>query len=127
MKNLVIDRKKWGTGREGGSLLNTNNEKLCCLGFFCLAAGASRAQIRDTPMPVDYYSPFPVCQTESFLKEIAPLVKKRSKTEYQNNRICGLLSVVNDSESKRYKNPAKREARIKELFAKVGTKVKFIN
>lgn len=52
MKELVIDRKKWARGGNGGpACLLNGNGNMCCLGFLAKACGASNAQIDGVGMP----------------------------------------------------------------------------
>lgn len=114
METLVIDRKRWGTGAQGGSLRDSHTGKQCCLGFYCEAKGCKR--IRDFGLP-DALS-------EVSLAKIPVLLN----TKHQNNAITMCLSKVNDSQSRAYiLHPERRERRIQTLFRKLGVLVKFIN
>ncbi len=53
MMRVEISREKWlrGEGHDGSQLLRKSDKKMCCLGFVCLALGATREQIMDVGLP----------------------------------------------------------------------------
>lgn len=53
MQKLIIDRSKWLRGDEKGTsyLLRSSDNKMCCLGFLCIALGAKEEDIRQVEMP----------------------------------------------------------------------------
>jgi hypothetical protein len=121
---LEINRQRWGTGNDGGKLLNPDNNKMCCLGFFCRQAGVKAGVIKGEGMPAD-------------LCDIAyggGLVTKHQRAIFdtvvtsrnQNRKVTTQLATVNDSTAPKFvKNPLLRETRIKQLFGKLGVKVVF--
>lgn len=119
IKTLRIDRKKWGTGYEGGTLLNEVG-KMCCLGFYCLKAGYKAKDIIYESMP------YLIDSSDKLRK--GDLKKLVSKDSYGNSVLAAKLAMVNDSDSPYYvKNPKRRENQIKKLFLKMGVKVTFYN
>lgn len=113
---LKINRRKWGTGDEGGSLLNPVTGKMCCLGFFCLAAGVPKAELEGEPMPAGIKD----CLEYPKLKTVVNFQKRVNKF------VTTQLSTVNDSEAPKFvNNPKAREARIAKLFGELGVTVEF--
>jgi len=43
---LTIEREKWLRGTGEGSLLDSEQKKMCCVGFFALALGYSKKEIQ---------------------------------------------------------------------------------
>ena len=125
---LTIDRKRWGFGNKGGSLLNGEG-KMCCLGFFALQCGYTRKDIFDKGTPLDIFNGKDIMtikelSSDTKANKLKPLI---SSNRIANNSTCTLLITANDSTSTLYHNPVKRENRIKELFKRIGVAVKFIN
>ena len=52
MKKLVIDRSKWLRGGSQSRLLNESGS-MCCLGFYCAAAGVPTVDMLNVPIPLD--------------------------------------------------------------------------
>lgn len=124
IKVLKINRQKWGTGDAGGKLLNADNNKMCCLGFFCRQAGVRAKDIEGEGMPAD------ICMSEFGTSKLKPSQRPLFDTivnsRNQNRKVATKLAGVNDSTAPKFtKNPAARESRIKELFGSVGVKVVF--
>jgi hypothetical protein len=120
MKNLTINRKRWGTGSEGKALLNVESNKMCCLGFVCRAAGFKANEIRGESMPSE------ICNFDKLSTRASRLLPFINVQRRNDRSITHQLASVNDSETT-YKNPAKREARITALMAKLGIRVNFVN
>lgn len=119
--SLTINRKRWGTGKEGGMLLSSENNKMCCLGFYCRDAGVRKKDIWGLAMPSE------VASAKSAPKLI-PLIKEHSwDGTWEDKKITSNLAEVNDATKGIYSNPERREKRIKQLFSKLGVKVKFVN
>ncbi len=118
IKNLTIDRKTWGNGNNhhGGSLLDGQGFR-CCLSFYAEEAGIKLNKMKYRGMPSSLFGvrcpPALEC-----------LIDKEEDRDENDNKISKNLAKVNDS---KYFSPKKRESRIKELFAQIGVKVKFIN
>lgn len=110
VKTLFINRAKWGFGVNGGKLLNKNG-KMCCLGFAAKKCSYTDEEILNIGMP-------------SELKSKGKL-SVFNGVDTSDSKIAWNLATINDSETGRYKNPQKKEKRIKEIFSKIGTKVIF--
>jgi hypothetical protein len=53
---LTIDRKRWQRGRDtGGTLLDSCDNTMCCLGFVCKAFGLADADIADIALPAQMH------------------------------------------------------------------------
>lgn len=96
---LIIDRKRWlrGEGEEVSSLLRRYDNKMCCLGFLCLAIGFSPTQITGIASPARLlrHGSYPE-KTETFAQ--------LKLTEYlgqvlSNTDSCIWLMKANDSKS----------------------------
>ena len=126
MKILKINRQKWGVGDEGGSLLNKDTRKYCCLGFFAKQVGYRDNDISEIGSPSDFVTAIdePAKRTKR-IEKLKPLLTVEKNNFASDNRICKNLMSVNDSKSDHYKNPKKRESRITELFKQIGITVKF--
>lgn len=50
---FTVDRKRWlrGEGERNSLLLRAADDKMCCLGFACLAAGHTEGEIRGVATP----------------------------------------------------------------------------
>lgn len=122
---VVVNRKKWARGGEGGnsSLLNTRGN-MCCLGFAAMATGkVKRKDIRDRGGPEDL-------DVDLFYGNKHPLPQLLTRRR-SNNKTCTALIEVNDScpENDPSDIPfldrpilkgSVRESRIKALGKKVG-------
>lgn len=113
---LKINRKKWLRNDDTDSFLLRNRDaKMCCLGFYALAKGLRRNQIRDCSSP-QYLE-------NKYIPKMKNLVRKRYD-EYENNKVCSRLMTWNDSVVITEKV---REEKIKYWFKKIGVEVEFIN
>ena len=139
MKTLIIDRKKWGRGRTGGSLLTDEfsevTGKMCCLGFFSRNCGFKPKEIRGIGLPeevienlmndVDTYGTMTKAETK---EKLFNKLKKRGFDLKSFKKIgTGLankLALINDNTDT---TDETKERKITELFGKVGIKVKFVN
>lgn len=123
-KTCDIVRKKWvrGQGSEESALLVENkiskhHNKMCCLGFLALAAGASRQDISGHLDPVllaEWSGEKPLVMDK--------LVTARHEN-YSHTSICYLLMRINDDV---ILSEEQREEQLTEQFAKIGVKVKFV-
>lgn len=113
LKTLRIERKFWGRGESGGSLLGIrpdNKGRMCCLGFYAKACGISRTEYENRAMP----------------DEVTPngVRKVRAWGLLLNNpKITQRLAAINDSINS---NDLHKETRIKAVFSKLGVKVRFV-
>lgn len=129
MKQLIIDRKRWLRGGDGGGyssyLFRDEDKKMCCLGFWCRSRGLSIDRIRDISSPIEVLNNFDrKDQTKTKTKTISLLSPLLTKNADNDNKICSLLMINNDNNKI---SEEERERRIGRDFAKIGIKVKFIN
>jgi len=107
---FTIKREKWGKYK----LLRSGdkNEQGCCLGHYAIACGIRRSVIEDYGALSD---------AVDFEKHrIEWLDGRNGQSDFQSS-----LIKANDDSSGKYKSPAAKEKRIKELFAKNGIEVTF--
>lgn len=129
LKKLTIDRRKWGRGNTGGSLLNKNGLK-CCLGFACTALGFKNRDILDEGIPSDLVSTYTKEKArsksveKSRAKKLDWLVEENGSGKFRASSAVNQLVGINDDSltSDNYK-----EAEITRIFKENGVKVKFIN
>lgn len=122
MKTLVINRKRWGFGANGGKLLREQSQKMCCLGFACRQAGFSAKDIVGQNMPADLKQ---IGVRPNLLTRLSDFISSRNGA--CNTKVATRLAEVNDSNSPRFKDQKVREKRIKELFKTINTRVQFVN
>lgn len=118
---LTIDRKQWMRGRGAGKLLNALDEKMCCLGFFAIACGASKDDIRDVRTPRSLMS-----YKSIFLDQLVAKLDAQGRILSMNNETADALMNTNDS---RDLTEEDREKEIAELMLQLNppVKVTFIN
>lgn len=118
---FTINRRWWmhKSVEEGGSLLlDSESNRKCCLGFYGLACGVDREQIKDIG---DY------CGTDdpnSLPEQLNWLWKKLDHpwVKYGETKLAEKLVKANDAKNLKL---AEKESKIKKLFAKKGIKVNF--
>jgi hypothetical protein len=120
LRELIIDRKKWGRGDTGGELLNYDG-LMCCLGFEARALGCTKKAIQDTAMPADIVNADP-----KLAKKFSWLVNADEiKTNlYGDSKDALTLAKLNDD---RTTSDKFKEREIKKIFKRNGIKVTFIN
>ena len=127
MLNVVIDRKTWGRGKI--TLLRNRADGLqCCLGFACLAAGATEDEITGWG-EVDYLVQRDYVKNERFLERVSGLLRLDSADNtYYSNETHNDLVRINDSMG-RHGNitEEKREADIIELGKKADINFSFVD
>jgi hypothetical protein len=106
VKSFVIDRAKWGVGKNGGSLLNPDTGLMCCLGHYMRALGATKRSMRWVGLP-----------GRTLLGGLPEWL-----TDIGVNTSVDRLVKSNDSCDISQKE---REKRVKEGFAAQGIKVSF--
>lgn len=151
---LVIDRTRWQRGNPAGSssLLNHKTGKMCCLGFYALAEGLTKYQIKDMSSPraavligTEY-----TAKDLTITPEKVPMHKLLAVTNYyadkevammDNTKHCDSMMMVNDvplgrmtkimkdNEPVQIKlgSESEREAILTEMFADIDVEVTFIN
>ncbi len=120
-----ISRKFWGTGDEGGSLLDASNGKMCCLGFYSLACGAPKRGILDASYLTSIEDTIPTTQRETtkwLNKRVNMKIGGQTTESFE-----GILAHVNDCETGMYKSRSRKEARIKSVFKQNGITVNFVD
>lgn len=115
MKQVTIDRQRWGRGKTGGKLADRNRQNCCCLSFVSNQLyGVSWNDMRCKSMP-------------SSVKNVDPtrcplLVQKGDFNHGISTDLAGDASGVNDSVTT---SDQSKESRIIALFAKAGIKIVF--
>lgn len=131
---LVIDRSRWLRGeKDGGRLLRPTDQKMCCLGFFALACGLSKADIDDHGEPQE---PFEHNRTLIVPDVLKPMVDTETeedwdedgepteKTNYSASNLAAKLMAANDDNDR---PESDREAEIARLFSTAGVEVAFVD
>ena len=123
---LIIDRTKWLRGEDDSYLLRSRDNKMCCLGFYCLACGILEEDIIGKAEPVE------LINEEKFSHE---KIKNLIILEYEegvdledldcdNSNVCDQLMSSNDN---RKITENEREEEIAGLFASIDVDVEFTN
>lgn len=107
---FTVERSKWlrGEGGHNSKLLCSQSGKMCCLGFFALSQGAAPEDIQDKRTPENIQHDW-----------TKPLVT----AQHINTAICDSLMIVNDSTG----YGESREQMLKEMFARIGVEVEFVD
>jgi hypothetical protein len=116
---LTIDRQKWGRGASGGSLLELNSGKMCCLGFLGLACGLKEDQIKAKAMPHEVKE----APTKNKTKWKSMIAKDDCGT-FGNSSLASKLANINDAQGTTDKQ---KEQAIKRQFKKIDIDVTFEN
>lgn len=136
-KNVfTVDRKTWlhGEGLSFSSLLRPGDHKRCCLGFYCQSLGVSDDDMLGIGQPnllpahiqkkLGLYDSW-FFEPRSHIRCWPPMPSEEIQELIRcNDRLVGSPTSKNDSTPLTEKY---REKRIKEIFAKHGVKVRFIN
>jgi hypothetical protein len=111
-----INRKNWGRGFRGGSLLNVDKVKkqinMCCLGVFARACGVSTKRLIDVDMPDELNGRIP--------KDLGQFINSSGK---DSTYLALKLAEYNDNKES---GDARKEAQIIKGFAEIGVKVRFV-
>ena len=116
-----ISRAYWGTGDEGGVLLDSTTGKMCCLGFYSLACDIPKERIVGLSYPFEIES---TSYTKSRLFQTNWL--KLSKKGIKDS-IARFLGEINDAEQGVNRKIATKEAKISKIFADNGITVTFVD
>jgi len=113
---LVIDRQRWLRGEEDSFLLRSDDNKMCCLGFYSLALGLKEVDILDVACPneVDFLSAG---------QEYPDWIYKNVAMRVDHSDDINKLMRYNDDV---YIPSEVREEKIRETFAKHGVEVEFV-
>lgn len=126
MRELVIDRTRWHRGRgHGNSYLLNSEDKMCCLGFECIANGYTPDQIKKVSTPrclvIDIKS-------TSIPDNLRWLVRDREGVEsslaFVSTDDAKLLMDINDDMDI---YDEERQQQISAIFARNSIQVTFIN
>lgn len=109
---LEIDCNKWHRGKDNSRLLREDDKKMCCLGIDLLAQGVP------TGMLLSQYSP--QCIGSQVPEQRQWLLGESGF----NSELAGTLMETNDDANI---DDSTRKKKIKELYAKQGVTVTFIN
>lgn len=121
---LVIDRKFWQNGsiNEGETLLlNSDTGRMCCLGFYGIACGISRAEIADTPSPAS------LARRKGWTRPDEAPEAFRFLVEWSRLEDAGEADSLMRFNDAAFRNEKERESKIAEIFARNGVEVEFIN
>ena len=110
LKELVIDRSKWGVGDAGGYLYDPDTKLQCCLGFACRALGFPVRVIRMKGLPRNVQL--------AYANTLPAWMRDRAQ-----NKNAFSVAVINDDPGIMQ---TVREERVAVFFAQHGIKVKFI-
>jgi hypothetical protein len=108
---FTVDRKRWlrGEGEQNSLLLRESDNKMCCLGFACLAAGHTEDEIRNVATPTGL-------NRERGLRCLLP---------NYNSRAISWAMEWNDCPGDASLTEEKREQVIAEKLAEIGIEVVF--
>lgn len=125
VKVLTIDRKLWANatvhkrfvsvGRvdEAASLLLGKDGRMCCLGFYALACGASEDEILNVANPV------------GLDRQVRRKLKGMTKSKLPENTLLA-AQLIQANDARCYSTLDEREKKIRELFKTIGVKVRFV-
>lgn len=109
IKSIRISKRTWYRGKNKGSrLIRSDDNKKCCLGFFCLQAGVPRKLLVDMPTPVDV--------EETGVKIPQLVANKHNTTVTRALMACNDDTLLPDSE---------RSLEMRKLFKRIGVRVIF--
>jgi len=110
LKTIIINRKRWARGNQGGYLLNAQSGKMCCLGFCAKSFGISTENIIGINMPKNI---------TSLQKDKLPkwLLLGYGPVDVEELAFINDESTFSDEE---------REEKIKKIFKKHKINVKFV-
>lgn len=117
IKKFKIDRKRWlrlskENELDDSCLLNSDNNKMCCLGFYSLARGLNKKYILDISEP------------SGLVKESGEYMLPELMYRKECSKIARKLMVINDNPNT---SDEVKEKAIKNNFKKLGVKVEFYN
>lgn len=128
VKEFTIVRENWqrGVSSLDALLLNPDNNKMCCLGFYAKACKIPTSCINDIPDPELAQA---VLRDKNNRWDTFLLYAdyddwdSNDDKHYYHSAAASDLMRINDDEKMSEKD---REAKIKEIFKKNGVKVKFV-
>lgn len=124
VKKFVVKRSKWFRGQgDEQSRLQTNNNKMCCLGFYAKECGLKKKHIIDVASPSKIEYDIRILW-KSFLFNRKEAELADDLIRISDSNITNDLMEINDSEVISEKI---RERQLKDLFKAQGIKLKFID
>ena len=128
LKSLVINRRRWGRGTNGGYLLSPAN-KMCCLGFMARACNVPRRMVDQVSMPDGlefvYKGGGGIIDRDLMPKKvIEKTLRLFINDNGYSNKLANQAAAINDDEDTTDKQ---KEAAIRKLFKTVGIRVTFTN
>lgn len=123
MVKVVVDRAHWLRGEEDSVLLRPEEDKMCCLGFACLALGLERCDIDSLSSPVRVVEQHPRLKGKLrvFLRDAQG---GWNDEDVLNNRTTENLMRVNDDDTT--DDDVYREERLKVLGLQIGLEFEFV-
>lgn len=111
LKVVHVYLRSWWRGQGCGrsKLVRSQDNKKCCLGFFCLQAGVPRRELVNVPTPQS-------------LPTRVPQLTRPDVGGYTNTRRCQAMMGVNDDEDI---TDHQRMARLRKLFRAIGVRAIF--
>jgi hypothetical protein len=122
---FTVKRSEWlrGEGPSPSFLLRNRDKKMCCLGFFCLAAGCSLNDLANTQVPSELEGECKANIAEQLLLQgldlHLPVVNDLMTANDRSTEIHGLDIDIHSEEE--------REQVIAKLFAQMEVKVNFVD
>jgi hypothetical protein len=115
---FTVERSRWhrGKGPQGSSLLRSVDGKMCCLGFLGIACGHSPEELEGVSVPSYLESQSRELRTANHFPE-----SLWTMVLYGELLECEITSA-NDETCE-----FDRESRLKNLFARIGIEVKFVD
>ena len=124
MKKLIIEEKKWARGEES-RLLDSEDGRMCCLGFAALACGFTEDEINSNGLPEDMMNELDEDNKETKGSWYSGLLMEDPslRSKYKDTKLTSDLVSVNDD---LFIDDETRKRRLKILFAKIGVEVEFV-
>ena len=123
---FTVKRKEWlhGEGSGGSFLLRGSDSKMCCLGFFCVAAGCDPADLAGVQVPHELDGECKAAIREQLIREDDPTTHPQVVNDLMtaNDRYTNVRGTDMDIETEE-----KREEVITKLFEQMGVKVNFVD
>lgn len=122
MEKLVIERDKWfrGHGSECSMLLDSETQKMCCLGFLALQSGYESKDISDIKAPVDM-------NLQEVPDNIMSKLLEKAGSEYKlpikHTAVCYKLMRINDYTEI---SETEREEQLTKIFKSIDIEVQFV-
>ncbi len=117
LEKFTVQRSRWLRGDGDGMLLDPDRgNRMCCLGFACVAAGLTKEQISKRSLPEEAYD-------EVDAPVIEPLVEETVEGGVLDTSLTTRAAEINDDLGL---SDHEREHGLKVLFAEHGVTVRFV-